>query len=53
MRAPVAGIIQTRTVQTGQYVQPGTVLATLVRREPLLLRFSVPGARGGLAASRA
>ena len=40
--APVAGVIQTRTVQTGQYVQPGTVLATLVRRDPLLLRFKVP-----------
>jgi multidrug efflux system membrane fusion protein len=40
--APVAGIIQTRTVQTGQYVQPGVVLATLVRRDPLLLRFKVP-----------
>lgn len=42
VRAPIAGIIQTRTVQTGQYVQVGTVLATLVRREPLLLRFRVP-----------
>ena len=41
-RAPVAGLIESRRVQTGQYVQPGTVLATLVRREPLLLRFSVP-----------
>jgi multidrug efflux system membrane fusion protein len=42
VRAPFAGIIQTRTVQTGQYVQVGTVLATLIRRDPLLLRFSVP-----------
>jgi multidrug efflux system membrane fusion protein len=42
VRAPVAGIIETRRVQTGQYVQPGTVLATLIRRDPLLLRFSVP-----------
>jgi membrane fusion protein, multidrug efflux system len=42
VRAPVPGIIQTRTVQTGQYVQPGSVLATLVRRDPLLLRFQVP-----------
>jgi len=41
-RAPVPGTIQSRNVQTGQYVQPGTVLATLVRREPLLLRFQVP-----------
>ncbi|HEX2122438.1 MAG TPA: efflux RND transporter periplasmic adaptor subunit [Thermoanaerobaculia bacterium] len=42
VRAPVAGIIQTRTVETGQYVQAGAVIATLVRRDPLLLRFQVP-----------
>ena len=42
VRAPVAGIIQTRTVETGQYVPVGTVLATLMRRDPLLLRFQVP-----------
>lgn len=42
VRAPVAGIIQTRTVETGQYVPVGTVMATLVRRDPLLLRFQVP-----------
>lgn len=41
VRAPVSGIIQTRSVQTGQYVQPGAVLATLVRRDPLLVRFKV------------
>jgi len=41
VKAPLAGIIQTRSVQTGQYLQPGTVMATLVRREPLLLRFTV------------
>src|SRR5690242_7050457 len=42
VKAPVSGIIQTRTVETGQYVPIGTVLATLVRRDPLLLRFTVP-----------
>jgi multidrug efflux system membrane fusion protein len=42
VRAPLSGILQTRTVQTGQYVETGTVLATLVRRDPLLLRFKVP-----------
>jgi len=42
VRAPVAGVVQTRTVETGQYAQPGVVLATLLRREPLLLRFRVP-----------
>jgi multidrug efflux system membrane fusion protein len=41
VRAPVSGIIQTRTVQTGDYVPVGTVLATLHRRDPLLLRFTV------------
>jgi multidrug efflux system membrane fusion protein len=42
VKAPIPGVIQTRTVQTGQFVQTGTVLATLVRRDPLLLRFRVP-----------
>jgi multidrug efflux system membrane fusion protein len=41
VRAPLAGLVQTRTIQTGQYVQPGTVMATLIRRDPLLLRFQV------------
>ncbi|MCK7489569.1 MAG: HlyD family secretion protein [Anaerotruncus sp.] len=44
-RRPSPGIIQTRTVQTGQYVQTGTVLATLVRRDPLLLQLPGPRAR--------
>ena len=42
VRAPIAGVLQTREVATGQYVQPGTRLATVVRRDPLLLRFRVP-----------
>ncbi len=41
VRAPMAGLLQTRSVQTGQYVQPGTVLGTLSRRDPMLLRFNV------------
>lgn len=44
VRSPVGGTIETRTVSTGQFVQAGTVLATLVRRDPLLLRFQVPEA---------
>ncbi len=44
VKAPMDGVLQTRTVQTGQYVQPGFVLATLLRRDPLLVRFSVPEA---------
>ena len=47
LRAPAGGIIQTRSVQTGQFVQPGTLLATLVRRDPLLLRFRVPEQEAG------
>jgi membrane fusion protein, multidrug efflux system len=42
LRAPLAGVIQTKTVETGQYLQPGDVVATLVRRDPLLLRFQAP-----------
>jgi RND family efflux transporter MFP subunit len=41
VRAPFAGVVQSRTVQVGQYVQPGTVLATLLQRDPLLVRFPV------------
>jgi len=44
VRAPIEGKMQTRSVQTGQYVQPGTVLGTVLRRDPLLLRFPVPEA---------
>jgi RND family efflux transporter MFP subunit len=42
VRAPASGVMQTRTVRTGQYVQAGAVLATLVQRDPLRLRFEVP-----------
>jgi RND family efflux transporter MFP subunit len=41
VRAPIAGVVQTRTVQQGQYLQPGAVLATILQKEPLLLRFQV------------
>jgi RND family efflux transporter MFP subunit len=41
VRAPIGGVVQTRTVQTGQYLQPGAVLATIIQRDPMLLRFSV------------
>jgi len=41
VRAPMDGVIQTKTVETGQYVQAGYVMATLLRAEPLLLRFDV------------
>jgi multidrug efflux system membrane fusion protein len=41
VRAPITGTIQTRTVETGQYLQAGAVLATLLQRDPLLLKFQV------------
>jgi RND family efflux transporter MFP subunit len=41
VRAPMNGVIQTRTVETGQYVNTGYLMATLLRAEPLLLRFQV------------
>ncbi len=47
VRAPMSGTIQTRSVQTGQYVQAGAVLATLIRKDPLLLRFKVTEEEAG------
>ena len=41
VKAPIAGVVQTRTVQTGQYLTAGAVLATILQRDPLLLRFQV------------
>jgi RND family efflux transporter MFP subunit len=41
VRAPFSGVIQSRTVQAGQYLSPGAILATLLQREPLLVRFGV------------
>ncbi|MBI4567117.1 MAG: efflux RND transporter periplasmic adaptor subunit, partial [Planctomycetes bacterium] len=45
--APIAGVIETRTVETGQFVTAGTLVATLARRDPLLLRFLVPQEEAG------
>jgi RND family efflux transporter MFP subunit len=41
VRATIGGVIQSRKVQQGQYIQPGVVLATITQREPLLVRFQV------------
>jgi RND family efflux transporter MFP subunit len=56
VKAPIAGIVQTRTVQTGQYLTTGAVLATIVQRDPLLLRFQVteqdrPRVKAGMRAT--
>jgi len=41
VRAPIAGTINTRTVDTGTFVRTGTVLATIVDDSRLRLRFKV------------
>jgi membrane fusion protein (multidrug efflux system)/multidrug efflux system membrane fusion protein len=41
VRSPVGGTVEERRVVTGKFVQPGTVLAIIVRKDPLLLRFKV------------
>jgi multidrug efflux system membrane fusion protein len=41
VRPSRSGVINTRAVQTGQFVQPGNVLATLVDTSRLRLRFKV------------
>jgi membrane fusion protein (multidrug efflux system)/multidrug efflux system membrane fusion protein len=41
VRPPAAGVINTRTVDTGQYVKMGNVLATLVDTSRLRLRLKV------------
>jgi RND family efflux transporter MFP subunit len=56
VKAPIDGVVQTRTVQAGQYLQPGAVLATLLQRDPLILRFSVseqdaPRLKAGMTAN--
>lgn len=56
VRAPITGVMQTRTIETGQYVQPGYLMATLLRRDPMLVRFSVdpkdaPRLKSGMLAS--
>jgi multidrug efflux system membrane fusion protein len=56
VRAPFSGVIQSRTVQSGQYLSPGSVLATLLQREPMLVRFGVteqdaPRLKAGMTAN--
>jgi RND family efflux transporter MFP subunit len=41
VKAAAEGTIQTRNVQTGQFLQAGAVIATLLQREPMLLHFNV------------
>jgi RND family efflux transporter MFP subunit len=46
---PTAGVIDTRTVDTGQYVKMGDPLATIVNARRLRLRFKVSAAESLLA----
>ena len=41
VRAPAEGQIEERLVRTGQRVEAGTAVATVLRRDPLLVRFQV------------
>lgn len=41
VRPPITGVINTRTVDTGQFIRTGTVLATIVDVGQLRLRFKV------------
>jgi membrane fusion protein (multidrug efflux system) len=42
LRAPFAGHLGIRNVNVGQYVSPGTVVATLQALDPIFLDFSLP-----------
>ncbi len=42
--AATDGVIQVRMAQTGSYAQPGTPLVSLVRRDPLRVRFTASSA---------
>ncbi len=50
VRPQVSGVINTRTVDTGQFVRTGTVLATIVDSSRLRLRFKVSEAESLRAA---
>src|SRR3990172_7155256 len=41
VKAPASGVINTRTIETGTYVRPGAVLATIVDVDRLRLRFKI------------
>jgi RND family efflux transporter MFP subunit len=45
--APFAGYISERRVAAGEFVQPSTAVATLLRIDPVRLRLSIPGIQAG------
>ncbi len=42
LRAPITGIVQTRRVNTGEFVAVGTPIADIVRVDPLRLKLVIP-----------
>lgn len=47
IRPPIEGVIEKREATPGQYVRPGTVVASIVRTQPIRLRFSLREAESG------
>lgn len=45
LRAPISGRIGIRYVDTGNFIESGTVLATLVEADPIEVLFTVPSAQ--------
>lgn len=45
--APFDGYISERKVSLGEYVQPSTAIATLLKIDPLRLQLSIPGVQAG------
>ena len=41
VRSPIAGVVQSRNAQQGQYLNPGNLVATIIQRFPLLVNFQV------------
>ena len=42
VRSPVAGVVQSRSAATGDPVQPGSPIATVIDRSEIQLRFAIP-----------
>lgn len=47
IRPPIEGVIEKREATPGQYVKPGTVVASIVRTQPIRIRFSLREAESG------
>ncbi|MFN7955329.1 MAG: efflux RND transporter periplasmic adaptor subunit [bacterium] len=50
IRPPIAGVIERREATPGQYVKPGTVIASIVRTQPIRIRFSLREAESSFVA---